>query len=324
MQVVSERPAYLLLLAAAGCLMLTSCNKKPSRVVSAIPVATGDAMYVSEHAGLAERAAANDLHVYWNGPSGEGGIARQVALVERAVHNGDFGVIISPASAYALNSVIARAVSAHVPVVVIGPPLGIASYPNLSYVTSDVERTGALAAQRIHEARLAREQVLLAGIDPALPSTQVCARSLEVELKRSDPQARVVARLPVSLSSAQSALTIENALEDYPDVTVIYALDLNDARGAIIALQSRKHAGSLRIIGDGYSLDTIYALRKGQIDSLVIPDMRAMAKQAIDNLVLARKGEAVPAQITFQPSLLTRENIDRPAVQEMIKLDWRR
>ena len=315
---------YLSQLVLASCALLWGCVTTPKPVVSAIPLGTNDACYVAEHAGLAEQAETHHLNVYWNGPSREGDIARQVELVKRAIHDKSFGIVLSPSSAYALNSVIERAVSQKIPVVILGPPLKIVASPSLSFVTSDVEKTGSLAAQRIHAAGRAQEEILIAGINPSLPGSQACARAFEVEIKRLAPQAKVIDRLVGAFSTTQAEIAIRTTLEAHPNVTAIYAIGLNDARGAARAVHNQPHARPIRIVANNYSLDVIYEMRHGNIDSLVIPNMRAMGAQAIENVIQARMGEAVQAQRTFQPILLTSENIDQDAVQSAIRLDWRR
>jgi hypothetical protein len=64
-------------------------------------------------------------------------------------------------------------------------------------------------------------------------------------------------------------------------------------------------------------------LRQGTIDSLIIQDMRGMGHQAVENIVAARSGHAVTSVTYREPMLLTRENIDTEAMQQMLLMDWR-
>jgi ABC-type sugar transport system substrate-binding protein len=106
-------------------------------------------------------------------------------------------------------------------------------------------------------------------------------------------------------------------------ITAIYALDLNGIRGAASAVHDENREGKVKIVGNNHSLDLTSHLRHGVIDALIVPDIRAMGAQAVKNLVAAREEKPVPAQTVFQPALLTKQNIDTEAMQQMLKLDWR-
>lgn len=308
----------LLCVAAAG-----GCHTGPRRVIVAIPITTADAVSVSEHAGLVHEAAANSLAIYWNGPGGEGNVSRQVDLAERAIQEDDYGIAISPAAPFALNTVIQNAVAAGVPVVVVGPRLTLVPGRNLSYVSSDLDRAGFLAAQRIAALLGGRGEVVIAGIDPTVPGLIETAHAFEASLATLAPGLKIVSRLVGSLTWGQSELAITRALREHPGVRAIYALDANDIRGAIGAVRARREASGLSIIGNTQTLDLVDELRQGSLDSLVIPNIRAMGVQAVRNLVAARNGSSVPGETRFDPAVLTRENVDTEPMQQWLNLDWR-
>jgi ribose transport system substrate-binding protein len=311
------------LAASTFFLAILGCRSGPRKVVAAIPIATADSVYVVEHAGLAHEAAANSLAVYWNGPGGEGSVSRQVELAESAIRENDYGIVISPAAPFALNTVIQSAVSHGVPVVVLGTPLGLVPSERLSYVSNDMERTGFLAAQRIAQLVGGKGEVAVVGIDPMVPGTIDCARAFEAALAKLAPRAEVTSRILGSLSWSQSEIAIKRDLNEHPKTKVIYALNLNDIRGATGAVHDEGREGMVKIVGNNQSLDLTFRLRDGTVDALITPDMRSMGKQAIKNLVAAREGRPVQLRTVFEPFMITKENIDTEEMQQMLRLDWR-
>ena len=309
---------------AALVLLSAGCHVgSPRRVISAIPRNTADAVFVSEHAGLAHEAMRNQLSIYWNGPNRGPGISRQIELVERAIEENDFGIVLSPASPFALDTVVERALSRSIPVVVLGPPLPLAANANLSFVSNDTDRSAQLAAERIHADVGEQGEVALVGIDPMETGSTECARAFEVALAAKAPHVRIVSRLVRTFSWGQSEVAVRQVLEEHPGITAVYALTLNDVRATVGAISALGREGQIKVVGNDQALDVLYHLRHGLVDSLVVPDMHGMGEQALRNIVALREHRKIAVKIVFEPVLVTRDNLDTERIQQRIKLDWR-
>jgi ABC-type sugar transport system substrate-binding protein len=197
-------------------LLIVGCRSSPRRVIVAIPIATADSVYVVEHAGLVHEAENHSLSVYWNGPGGEGNVSRQVELVENAIRQNNYGIVISPAARFALNTVIQNAVLHGIPVVILGPSLELAPSRELSYVSMDMDRMGSLAAQRIAQTTEPDAEIAIAGVDPMVPGAVDCAHAFESSLSKLAPHARIVSRMAGSLSWSQSKIAMKRSLEEHP------------------------------------------------------------------------------------------------------------
>jgi ribose transport system substrate-binding protein len=304
--------------------LLMGCHgSSPRSRIAAIPPNTTEAVYVSEHAGLAREAAAHHLSVYWNGPNGDADISRQVALVQRAIRDHDYGIVLSPSAPFALDAAVQSALDHHIPVVILGPPLHVPADPGLSYVSNDIVRAVELAAQRIHSIVGDEGEVAIVGIDPKNPGRADYARSFEEALSREAPRVNIVSRLIGTFSWEQSEREVAQTLEEHPKIAAIYALTLDDVRGSVSAVHAEGHDGRTKVVGINQGLDLLFDVRHGLVDSLVIPDMPGMGQQAVRNLVAAHDGRSVATSTVFEPVLLTRANIDTEAMQQRLKLDWR-
>jgi ribose transport system substrate-binding protein len=293
------------------------------RVISAIPRDTTEAYFVSEHAGLAETAALHRIAIYWNGPSSTDDSEQQILLVERAISRKDMGIVLAPAAPFALDTVIQRALAHGIPVVILGAPISLPKNPNLSFVLNDVQRVGRLAAERVHQIVGAQGEIAVVGVDPMSPGSTDCANAFEAALAEVAPRIRIVSKLMGPYTFGQAEMATEQAIEEHPRLAAIYALNLEVTRGAVAAVRSSQAQGRVQIIGSDQGLDTLFLLRQGTIDSLLIEDMRGMGEQAVKNVV-ARRSDLPVAAVTYrEPALLTRDNIKNDTMQQMLRMDWR-
>lgn len=292
-------------------------------VISAVPRDTAEALYVTEHAGLAEAAGRNHISIYWNGPRGGDDTQQQIVLAKRAVDEGDMGLVLSPNTPFALNTVIQRALAHGVPVVVLGSAISLPPSANLSLVINDEQQSGRLAAERIQALLHGEGEIAMAGVDPMSPGTTDRANAFERWISQIAPHVHIVSKLVGTFTFGQAEMAVEEVIEAHPHLAAVYALNVPATRGAVAALRTSRREASIRIIGSDQTLDLLFLLREGAIDSLVIQDMRGMGAQAVENIVAAREHRKVAAVTRYEPVLLRRANIDSEPIQQMLKMDWR-
>lgn len=198
------------------------CDSTSShKFISAIPRDDTEAYFVSEHAGLADVARHHNISIYWNGPSGTNDNEQQIALVERAISRGHFGIVLTPTAPFALDTVIERAIAHKIPVIILGAPISLPRDPNLSFVLNDSQRSGALAAERIHQLVGDKGEIALAGIDSMSPGSTSCAVAFETTCIRLPP---------ISVSLADSLVRIRQVSLKPPSrrsLTDIHNLELS-------------------------------------------------------------------------------------------------
>ena len=305
--------------------LLCSGCKSPSasRTISAIPSHGSDHLWVSVHVGVAESARNRKLDVHWNGPNGQNDGERQIALINTAIRDRNYGLILSPSNPFALNTAVAHALAAGMPVVAVGEQLTLGPRKNLSFVLNDEQVTGRLAAQRIELLTGGKGEVLVLGMDPlSLAGTERAARFSEL-LTRGQSGLSVVDAGNNTIHFGQAELAVESTLQAHRHLTAIFALNPAAAQGAIVALETTGKRGKIPIVGFGYSHDLAYLLRHRAIDAIIAPNMRRMGQIAVDNLVAQKQNQKVVPVTYVQPMLVTPENIDGQQAQELLDLDWR-
>ena len=305
----------------AFSLALAGCAPKAKRpTIFVVPRDTAEALWVTEHTGAAEAGAAANVHVYWNGPNDEDDVEQQIVLAERAIRRDAYGLILSPNSPFALNTVVHRAIARKIPVVITGASIPLQSAPNLFFVESDVQMIGFLAAKRI---AAKTGEIGVIGLDPLSPGSIDRAEAFTTSLQKLDPQVQVVAKLTGTLNFGKLESDTEQMIREHPHLISIFALNVTSTRAAAAAVRSMHAGDRIRIVGCDQTLDLLFLIRQGVIDSLVIQNMRAIGNDAVNAVVAARKRKAFPSVTMVAPALLTRDNIDSESMQYLLLMNWR-
>jgi len=293
-----------------------------SNVICAIPPDPSGSLYVTQHAGMAKAASRLGMKVYWNGPRGGDDTQQQIELMERAIQQRNAGIVITPTAAFALDTVIQRALTDKIPVVILGPPIPFPSDPHLSFVVTDLDRSASMAADRLCLDVNKSVEIAVIGMDPVTPGSTALVSSFEKALTRC-PSARIVSKLGGFSTFGQSRTTMTRILLEHSNLTAIYSLSSVGTRGAIAALKTLHRSDSVRVVSIDPNLDLVLLLRRGALDALIFPNMRAMGEKSVENIVSLRKHIPVQPVILFPPMLITRENVDSEAIQTLLKMDWR-
>jgi ribose transport system substrate-binding protein len=294
-----------------------------SNVICAIPRDPSGSLYVTQHAGMARAATQFGMKVYWNGPRGGDDTQQQIELMEHAVQQHDAGIVITPTAAFALDTIIQRALSDKIPVVILGPPIPFPSDPNLSFVITDLDQSAKMAARRICLSAKSPGEIAIIGIDPVVPGSTALVSSFERALAQCNHSVHVVTKTGGASTFGQSQITTTRILLDHPNLTAIYSLSSPGTRGAVAALDALHRSNAVRIVSNDPNLDLVLLLRRGTIDALIFPNMRAMGEKSVENIVALRKHVPMQSVVLFPPMLVTRDNVDSEPVHTLLKMDWR-
>jgi ribose transport system substrate-binding protein len=86
-------------------------------------------------------------------------------------------------------------------------------------------------------------------------------------------------------------------------------------------LKDNGWAGKLHFVGFDSSDNLVKGLQDGTLDGLVIQDPVKMGYLAIKTLVAHIKGQPVERRIDTGVQVVTRENMDQPAMKELLHPD---
>ena len=304
------------------CLGLSACHSARQPVIAVIPETTAQELWESEHAGAEQAAHRYGFSVYWNGPSREDDLSRQIQLVHRMVARNVAGLILSPDHSVALISPVREALAEGIPTVVVGSPLGIDPGGKLSYIVNDDNATGRLVAERLASRLKAGDTVAILGVDPAILSLVARAKAIQSSLQVAVPGLQIVQRHITSFGFDEAEQTAEDVIRRTPHLRAIVALNISQIRAADFALQDNPMRQKVILLGCDQDLDLVRLVRTGGMDALIAQDTFTMGFEAVETIARLRKGETVPIRRTIAPVLITRENVDQPAIQKVLDMDW--
>ena len=85
-----------------GLMLAIGCRRDHKPMVAVIPRTTALILWEAEHAGAETAAHREGLTVYWNAPTREDDVERQISLIQRVVAAGARGLVLAPDQALAL------------------------------------------------------------------------------------------------------------------------------------------------------------------------------------------------------------------------------
>ncbi len=301
-------------------LVLVGCRSVPTAAIAVIPRTSGTILWEPENVGAQTAAAELGERIYWNAATWENDIDGQIALVNRIAPTGYKGLVLAPDHSLALITPVRRALAAGIVIVIIGSPLPIPSNENLSYILNDEEEGGRLAAERLAFILHGRGKVALLGIDPDIAGIMVRAKSFEQALTLSSPDIQIVVRRMGTFNFAHEQEGAEEVLRSHPDLDAVVALTSTSTRGAMSNIDGNPRSRRVKVIG--FDPDTLPFDREC-LDAVIVEDIRGMGDRAIRLIHARLQGQSMPPGVQFEPTLVTRQNVDSKPVQEMLIERWR-
>lgn len=318
-------------------LLATGCRARMQQV-AVIPRTTGTLLWEPMHQGVANAAAGQGVHLYWNAPSDEGDVQKQISLLAAHIgsdragilghlraqfSNSDAGIIFAPDETLVSRSLILEAVRRQIPVVIFDDELGPTPGPYLSYVRNDEAAGARMAATCIAQLLHGKGQVAIMGINTRSEGGLTREGDFEQALHEVAPEVQIVVRKfgDQVVAHQQQIAQALNASGTHLDAVV--TMTAAATRGAYYARITGNLPASVHIVG--FDQDLLTPVREGAIDAVIAQDTPRLGQLAMKNLLHQMRGESVPGLTQAPPLLLTRQTIDTPQIKSLrafSKYDW--
>lgn len=289
-------------------------------MIAVIPKATSHEFWKGVHAGALAAGHDLDVDILWQGPAKEDDREEQIKVVDTIRSRGVSGILLAPLDNKALRGPVNNAVRAGMPVVIFDSQLDSRDY--LSIVETDNYQGGRLGGD--HLARLMGDKgpVLLLRMQEGSASTTQREQGF-LDAMAARPGITVVS------SNQYGGVTVESAFKTSENLLValrapaggvagVFCPSESTTFGMLRALQNSNLAGKIRFVGFDAADRQLQAMRDGQIDALVVQDPFRMAYIGVKTLVTAIKGGAVEKKINTSATVVTRENMDLPELQQRL------
>jgi ribose transport system substrate-binding protein len=309
----------LVLLSLSGCGRDAGADK--SRVIGVVPKGANHIFWQTVHAGAVKAGLESGYRIEWNAPALEIDASRQIEIVEAMINRRLAGIVLAPVDRKALVSVVERAARENIPVAIFDS--AIDTEQRISYVATNNEEGGRLAARRLGELLTGKGKVAIIGFMPGSGATMEREDGFQSELKSKFPGMRMVALQFAMADRAKAMAQTENVLAAHPDLAGLFADNESSSSGAVQALKSR-NARQVRMVAFDSSDQLAADCRAGWIDSLVVQDPFRMGYESTLAVVQRLRGEAAPRHIDSGVRLVLREDLDKPEVKALLFPDIQR
>ena len=292
--------------------------------LAVIPKGTTHEFWKSIHAGAikAQReyeAQGVAVRLTWKGPIREDDREQQIQVVEGFLSQGVNGIVLAPLDASALVRPVQEAKRAGIPTVVIDSAL--ASGDAVSFVATDNEKGGALAADRLGQLLQGKGRVLVLRYQEGSASTEAREKGFLDRLASQYPDIQIVSADQFAGPTRDTAKRAsENLLNRFGgQVDGIFTPNESSTAGMLLALQDVGKAGQVRFVGFDSSEAFIAAIRNKQLDGVVLQNPFEMGYQGVRTMVAHLKGEAIQPRVDTGVTIVTPDNLDTDASKALLR-----
>ncbi len=315
-----------LCLLSALCLLL-SCSKRTDSVksytIAVIPQGSTHEYWKSIHAGAAKAASdleaqGTKINIIWKGPLREDDREQQTQVVEGFISQRVNGIVLAPFDSHALVRPVEEAAAAGIPTVVVDSALDTATI--VSFVATDNKKGGALAADQIGKLLKGKGKVLLLRYQEGVASTRAREDGFVEKLKSAYPGIELISSNQFAGPTRETAKQAsENLLTRYAaQIQGVFTPNESSTAGMLLALQDIDRAGKVAFIGFDVSDTFIDAMRKGQLQGIVVQNPFRMGELGVTTMVSHLQGKPVEKRIDTGVMLVMPDNMESPEAQQLL------
>lgn len=309
----NSRRGFLALLAAAG----GACNRTRKRVIGVVPQGQSHIFWQSIHAGAIAASRETGVDIIWNGPPSEGDFNGQLKVVDAMINRHVDAIALCPADKDAMVGVVERAVRQNIPVIIFDT--GVDTDVFTAHIATDNYGGGVMAARRLGQILNGKGKVVIVAVQPGIASTMAREQGFEDTMHKEFAGIQILDKRYGMADFAKSLQVAENMLNAHPDVDGMFASNESSTVGAAQALKPR--AGRIKMVGFDWSPTLASDLRSGLIDSLVVQDPFRIGYDSVKAAVQKLNGGTPQKDQSLPPLLVTRDNLNDPAVQKLLNPD---
>lgn len=308
---------------------LSAAEPTPAQTytVAVVPMGTTHEYWKAIHAGALQaqeelRAAGMTVDVIWKGPLREDDRDQQIQVIENFTGRHVSGIVLAPLDARALARPVESAVAAGIPVVIVDS--GLQSRAPASFIATDNYAGGRLAAKRLGALLNGMGNVILLRVQAGAASSEERERGFLEEMQSKFPKIRILSSNNYGGATRDTAMGVsQNLLNRYGTaVDGIFTPNESTTAGMMLALSNAGLGqGKVKLVGFANSQLFIDALRKGELQGLVMQDPFRMGYLGVKSVIAAARGEKVPPKVITDIVMATPDNLTDPAVVALLPKD---
>lgn len=240
---------------------------------------------------------------------GQGSAETQTANIEDMVAGGLDLLMVSPAQEAALTPAVSAAYKSGIPVVCIDR--GITSDDFTCYAHADNYAIGGMVADWVAKKLTEKygeakgNVVVLEGVAGATTTVQR-GTGFTQRLEEAYPNVKIIASQPADFNRATAMTVMEDFLQTYDDIDIVFTHADESTMGAILAIENSGRRDEMLICSVNGTTEGIEAILDGRMDMTVM--YTNAAGPGVEMAVKILNGESVPKNITIDPLVIDTDN----------------
>lgn len=297
-----------------------AAKPKARTKIAVIPKGTTHVFWKSVEAGAKQAGEECGVEILWKGPLKENDRAGQIQVVQQFVSQGVDGIVLAPLDRKALLGPVQSAISKKIPVVIFDSALdGAAGKDFSSLVATNNASGGKLGGDELSRLLKQRGKAVLLRYQVGSASTDERERGFLDAIKKNADISIVSDNRYAGATAGEAKAQALNMIDDLRAADGVFCPNESSTLGMLLALQQVGLAGKIKFVGFDASPPLIEALKKGEIDALVVQNPRRMGYLAVKTLVQARNGEKVETSVDTGCALVTKANLDTPEIKALLE-----
>lgn len=266
-------------------------------------------------------AALKDLSGYtmtFQGPAAESAIADQVNMVENAVNRHVAGIVLAPSDPDALVPAIKKAWEARIPVILIDSQVaesGEQYYQAL--LSTDNRKAGELCAKALIE-RIGTEGKIAIMSYVAGAGSEIGRVGGFTDYIKANSKLEIVGPFYSQSQMATALNQTTDVLSSNPDLKGIFGANEPTAIGMGRALVQTGKAGKVVGVGFDGNEDLQNFVRDGTLAAIAVQGSFQMGQLGLETVAKVIDKQKVEKHIDTGVVIVTKENIDSPAAQNVL------
>ncbi len=275
---------------------------------------TGNPFFTSVTCGAADEA--KKLGVEFSAQGGQQySPTSQTPVLNAVIAKHPDGIMISPMVGPAMVAPLTQAKEAGIKIVYVDTAAADPSLA-LSFVASDNEAGGRLAAEKLAGLLGGKGVVMLESSIPGISSTDARNKGFEAEIKKH-PGIRYVGVQYSQGDPAKATSQISSMMAAHPDLNGIFAVSTQEVEGAAAAL-SQSGRKDVKVVGFDTAPPILTDIEQGIIQGVVVQEPLKMGATALQQLVDGLEGKPTTKVIHTPFVFLTKANMKDPDISQYI------
>lgn len=309
--------------ALAVALSATAFAADKPLTIAVIPKGATNEFWKAVNAGAIKardelRAKGIAVDIMWKGPLKEDDREQQIQVVENFISRRVNGIVLAPLDSRALVQPVDAARQAKIPVVIMDSGLNSDRYE--SFVATDNFQGGVMAGEQLAKLLDGKGNVILLRYQLGSASTEEREAGFLEALKKH-PGIKIIS------SNQHAGPTRDTAYRASQNLLNRYGREVNgvfcpcELPSGAMAMALRDiglGSGKVKMVGFDAGSKSIEDLKNGDLQGLVVQDPLGIGYEGVMTMVKHLRGEKVERRIGTRVALITKENMEQPAMKELL------